>query len=367
MTTGSNGVPRDHTARVLREDPVRKGLLYLGTEFGMYLSFDDGKTWKRFQQNLPVTPVTDLKIFRGDLVLSTMGRGFWILDDITALRQEAISELKDKPHLFRPDTTIRYRYPMIRSTDMFPKYPVSSAYIDYYLPDSLKGGIKLEILGADMQPLVTVLSDSTQLGSGVAEVEDMSLSKTFRYVSEKLENKKGLNRFAWDLKQKGTWHKDPKRSYKNGPMLPPGTYTARLTAGTQVLEQPVVLVMDPRITAVTEADLEQQWAFQKQVIELHEKVRALMGALEKEVDSLKDKAGQEDRDKQVNSLLEQIKNDEGAYPREMLLSQVSYLYNMINGADQVPGRDALERYRELVSEFEALRAEAERSIQRDIN
>jgi hypothetical protein len=339
---------------------VRKGLLYLGTEFGMYLSLDDGKTWRSFQQNLPITPITDLKVFRGDLVLSTMGRGFWILDNITSLRQEAISGLKDVPHLFRPDTTIRYRYPMIRTKGLFPRYPVSSAYIDYFLPDSIEGGVKLEIIGADQQPLVTVLSDSTQLGSGVEEVEDMSLSKTFRYVSEKLENKKGLNRFAWDLKQKGIWHKDPKRSYRNGPMVPPGTYTAKLTAGNHVMEQPFVLAVDPRVreAGVTQADLEQQWALQNQVIELHGKTRQLQEHLEKEADALKDKAGQEARLEKINSLLKQVKNDEGAYPREMLLSQISYLYDMINGADQVPGRDARDRYGELLDEYERLNEES---------
>ena len=92
-----------------------------------------------------------------------------------------------------------------------------------------------------------------------------------------------------------------------------------------------------------------------------------MGALEREADSLKDKKEQEEQLKQVSSLLEQIKNDEGAYPQEMLLSQVSYLYNMINGADQVPGQDALNRYKELVTEYEAVRAEAERLIPNEIN
>ncbi|MEL6919191.1 MAG: hypothetical protein AAFO99_15855, partial [Bacteroidota bacterium] len=88
LSTMTNGIPDDHTARVLREDPVKQGLLYAGTEYGMYVSFNDGIRWQSFQQNLPVTPITDLKIFRGDLVLSTMGRGFWILDNITSLRDE---------------------------------------------------------------------------------------------------------------------------------------------------------------------------------------------------------------------------------------------------------------------------------------
>ena len=109
--------------------------------------------------------------------------------------------------------------------------------IDYYLPEAEKEGVTLEILNVKGQSLVTMLSDSTQLESSVDEVEDMNLSRTFRYVNEKLENKPGINRFAWDLRQKGPWHKNPKRRYKNGPLVPPGNYTVKLTAGEQTLEQ----------------------------------------------------------------------------------------------------------------------------------
>ncbi|MEM7187447.1 MAG: hypothetical protein AAF466_12380, partial [Bacteroidota bacterium] len=111
ITTANNGIPAHFNARVLREDPVREGLLYAGTEYGVFVSLDDGKSWQEFQQNLPVTPITDIKIHRGDLVLSTMGRGFWILDNITPLRQNAIDDLGDSAVLFQPDATIRYRYP----------------------------------------------------------------------------------------------------------------------------------------------------------------------------------------------------------------------------------------------------------------
>ncbi len=360
LSTESNGIPADYTARVLREDPVRKGLLYAGTEFGMFISFDDGKTWKGFQQNLPVTPITDLKIFRGDLVLSTMGRGFWILDNITSLRQNAITELKKAPHLFQPDTTIRYRYPMIRSKDAFPKYPRTRVLIDYYLPEAVKDGLKLEILDSKKASLVTVLSDSTQLSSTVEEVENMNLSRTFRYISEKLENKPGLNRFAWDLRQKGTWHKELKKRYKNGPMVPPGTYTVKLTIGEQTFENSFELVIDPRVKeeGVSEANIETQWVMQNQVIDLLASARQLQEDLENEAESLQGKADKETALKKVNSLLKQLKNEEGAYPQEMLVSQISYLYNMINGADQVPGQDAEERYRELLNTFEALKKES---------
>jgi photosystem II stability/assembly factor-like uncharacterized protein len=356
LTTQSNGIPLDYTARVLREDPVRKGLLYAGTEYGMFMSFDDGKSWKSFQQNLPVTPITDLKIFRGDLVISTMGRGFWILDNITSLRQKAITDMKDEPILFQPDATIRYHQPLVRSKGTFPKYPVTSVLIDYFLPDTVKGGLKLEILDSKNQSLVTVYSDSTELSSD-KEVENMDLSRSFRYVSEKLENKPGLNRFAWNLRQKGLWHKDLKRSYKNGPMVPPGVFTVKLTLGSQTLEAPFEIVLDPRVKeeGLTEVDLEKQWAMQLQVRDLHAEARRFQEDLENEAKSLEGKAEEKKRLEEVNSLLKEIKNDEGAYPQQMLLSQIGYLYYMVNGADQVLGNDARERYEELVVELDRLK------------
>ena len=110
LTDGKNGIPADFPTRVVREDPEREGLLFAGTEYGVYLSMDDGASWQSFQQNLPITPITDMKIHRGDLVLSTMGRSFWILDNISTLRQSNLKDL-DAPTLLKPETTIRYRTP----------------------------------------------------------------------------------------------------------------------------------------------------------------------------------------------------------------------------------------------------------------
>ena len=103
LTDGENGIPPDQFVRVIREDPDRKGLLYAGTEFGMFVSFDDGILWQPFQLNLPETPVTDIKVYRRDLVLSTMGRSFWILDNLTPLHQLDPAALEEAPaHLFEP-------------------------------------------------------------------------------------------------------------------------------------------------------------------------------------------------------------------------------------------------------------------------
>lgn len=352
LSTVSNGIPSDYITRVVREDPIRKGLLFAGTEYGMFISFDDGTTWKTFQQNLPVTPITDLKIFRGDLVMSTMGRGFWILDNMTSLRQKEITD-NGKSHLFKPDPTVRYRYPKVRDGDVFPKFPRTAVLLDYFLAKPTEEGLKLEIIDSENESIVTMLSDSMQLKSTVEEVADMNLSETFRYVDEKLGNGKGLQRFAWDLRQKGPWDKDVKKRYKNGPIVSPGIYTAKLTVGKESFEQTFEIILDPRVKAegLSNMDIEKQRAMQNQVLALLSKARKLQTELEKKSKSLKDKANEASQLEHTNSLLKQLKNDEGAYPKQMLVAQISYLYFMVNGADQKLGQDAAERYQELVGQF----------------
>ena len=361
ISTASNGIPSDFISRVLREDPVREGLLYAGTEFGMFVSFNDGKTWNKFQQNLPVTPITDLKIFRGDLVISTMGRGFWILDNITLLRQQQITNLKDAPLLFKPDTTIRYQYPNVSSSG-FPNYPRTSVIIDYFIPEGHKGGIQLEILNTKKEAVSKVLSDSTQLKSIVKEVEDMQLSQMLRYVDNKLEEKPGLNRFEWDLRQKGAWVKDEKKRYKNGPMVAPGNYFVKLIVGEQTFEQAFEIVMDPRVEdqGISAADIETHLAMQNKVIDLLSDARKLEADLEKEAKSLKDKKANDkvSRLEKVNAVLNQLKSDKGAYPKPMLVSQISYLLNVLGGADKLPGQEETERFKELILQFDKVKQDA---------
>ncbi|NAS30676.1 hypothetical protein GTQ40_06810 [Flavobacteriaceae bacterium R38] len=357
LSNENNGIANDHTARVLREDPVKPGLLYAGTEYGIFVSFDDGNSWQSFQQNLPVTPITDIKIFRGDLVLSTMGRGFWILDNITSLRDQTMSKLGGTPHLFKPDTTIRYRYPKVRAGNSFPKYPRTAVYIDYYLPKTAKG-IKLEIFNAKKEQVTTILSDNTLLESSVTEEEDMGLSTIFRYVTKNLKTTKGLHRFEWDLLGKGPWHQQKSRRYRNGPMVPPGQYTVKLTVEDKTITQNFEIVVDPRVKAegMTEALFEKQQEMQQNILTLLSEARQLQNRLEREAKKLKAKEGKaNDRLELIKTALKQLKNDEGAYPQQMLVAQISYIYNIVNGADQAIGVDVAERYDELMTDFTAIK------------
>ena len=352
LSEESSGIPIDHTARVLREDPIKQGLLYAGTEYGVYISFDDGERWKSFQQNLPVTPITDLKIFRGDLVLSTMGRGFWILDNITSMRDEMMSKLETSPHLFKPDTTIRYHYPKVRTGNSFPQYPRTAVYIDYYLPKAADG-VKLEIFNAKNERVASIFSDQALLKSSVTEEENMDLSTIFRYVTKKLKAKKGLHRFAWDLREKGPWHKNAQRRFRNGPMVPPGNYTVKLTVGDKSMTQGFEIVPDPRVKAegITNAVLQKQHEMQKKINLLLSEARLLQDQLENEIK----KGGADDRLKQLKTALKLLKNNEEAYPQQMLIAQISYIYNMVNGADQRIGVDVIERYNELMKDFTAIK------------
>lgn len=363
LISSSNGIPEDYSTRVLREDPVREGLLYAGTEYGLFISLDDGKNWKKFQQNLPVTPITDIKIFRGDLILSTMGRSFWILDNITSLRQNEINNLNKSAVLFKPDNTIRYRYPKVRSSGTFPVYPRTSVIIDYFIPKGSKSSITLEIVDANRKPIVSILGDSTQLKAKTKEVEDMNLSQVFRFVDKKLVNKPGLQRFSWNLDAKGAWHNDVKKRYKNGPMVPPGTYIAIFHFGEQKIEQTFEILIDPRVKeqGITEAEIENQFKMQNDIIDLLSETRMFQYKLENEAKKLKGKKAQTkiNRLNKIKSVIKKLKNAKGAYPQQRYASQVSYLLNMISNADQIPGQEAEDRFQDLKKQLETMKQDAD--------
>lgn len=351
LSTENNGIPSDYATRVLREDPKTRGLLYLGTEYGMFISFDDGKSWKEFQQNLPVTPITDIILHRGDLILSTMGRGFWILDNVSAIRDSRLTALGEEPVLFKPEDIYRYRSPW--GSGDFPNYPSTSVSIDYYLPQDYKSGVRLEILDSNQNAVATIVTDSTQLKSTKESVEDMGLSMVFEYVDTKFETKKGINRFEWDLRQKGAWSSNKSRSYKNGPMVLPGSYTAKLTVNGKSSEQSFDVLMDPRLEeeGVTKEMIREQLVLQNKVNDLLSEARKFQDSLEKKIKETKDKAEKES----LETILSAIKNDEGAYPQQMMVAQISYLSNIIGGADKKPGNEELQRFEELQQQFQAVK------------
>lgn len=368
LLTDGNGIPEDYPTRVVREDPDKVGVLYAGTEYGIFVSLDDGDTWHDFQQNLPVTPVTDIKIVRGDLAISTMGRSFWVLDNITTLQQDAINSLDSEPALFQPKTTIRYRRPRGMPNTEVPDYPQPAVVIDYYLPENFSERLVMEILddAGDVVNRFTNADEDSDDGPGEQALTDMGTNQTIFLVDDSLSTDAGLNRFRWTMRHFGAWHSNGDRRYQNGPMVKPGTYTVRLSAGDSTMEHAFELQVDPRVLAggTTLADISAQVDLQLEITELLSSARRLEDELDTEQEELEEletenglSAQQQARLENVNAVLSALQTAEGIYMEPMLTAQISYLYNMINAADQAPGQEAEMRFTELNQQFQALTAE----------
>jgi photosystem II stability/assembly factor-like uncharacterized protein len=357
----TDGIPDDFPVRVVREDPVREGLLFAGTEFGVFVSLNDGERWHEFQQNLGVTPVTDIKVVRGDLALSTMGRGFWVLDNIATMRDMSFDAAGDDVRLFAPKDTIRYRnINRLESPNGVPDYPPPAAIIDYYLPEGIEGPVRLEIVDASGDLVNAYESTGEEPGEDVIE-ESMELSQAQVIADQSLSAAAGMNRFRWDMTHFGPWHEDEDDRYKRGPMARPGTYTVRLTSGGTTVDQSLELVMDPRVLAqgTTVEDVGSQVAFQLVLVDLFSDVRRFQKAAEEEHESLESRTAELSQEEAarllvVADVLDEVRAADIIYPQPMLVNQISFLYNMVNRADQAPGVHAADQYAALVEWFNRL-------------
>ena len=366
LSDGKNGIPTDYSVRVVRESPDHEGLLFAGTEFGLFMSNDDGKNWTTFQQNLPITPVTDLKFVRGDLALSTMGRGFWVLDNITSLGQTAMNSLDDQLVVFDPKDTHRYRQPrgVARVAGVsagVPDYPKPTVSIDYYVPAGDHKDIRVDILDSTGSIVTSFYNDGKkQRDKG----KDAPL-----YIHDKtLEMDAGLNRFHWDMTHLGPWHKDMKRQFKRGFMAVPGDYQVHITLdGNTAAAQSFTLTIDPKLVnqGVGFSDIKQQAALARQVSDLLGKARKLEAKMIADHDALKKQYAntpREQRSSEANAAFDRVTAaldllqtpPDVIYPRARLVGQIGYLYNMLNTADQKPGRDAIDRFGELLREYQMI-------------
>ncbi len=329
LTPGDNGIPSHHPTRAVREDPVREGLLYAGTEFGMFISFDDGGSWEQFQLNLPRTPITDIKIHQDDLVLSTMGRAFWIMDNITPLRQRGEAVAAGGPYFLEPLDVYRLRGGGGGGgSPGRPQYSRRGAELDYML-DVDANSVRMEILDESG----AVLRSFDGPGSGGA-------SPTLR---------RGLNRFVWDLTVPG-----PNGVNRGGPIVVPGTYTARLTVDGQQQTRSFEILMDPRVAAdgVTVADLQEQFDLGIQIRTAIEDADATIERLEGALRRVSEGSDVEEQLKEIAAALVTDRSI-SSYPQPMLRDQLNYLSGNSQRADQKPGVDMYERLEILVSELEA--------------
>ncbi|MEO5814229.1 MAG: exo-alpha-sialidase, partial [Gemmatimonadaceae bacterium] len=330
-----NGIPNDAPTRVVREDPARAGLLYAGTEFGMYVSFDDGAHWHPFQMNLPITPVTDIKVHRNDLAISTQGRSFWILDDLSPLHEMSDAVVAKSAHFFSPRTAIRYRYRAgfggaeadRGASDDAPVYAPAGAMLNYWLGSS--GAVSMDILDAKGAVVRSFSSDS---------VRDTLM---VRAGTARLPSQVGLNRFIWDMTYPGPWNENANQRGRNGPLAPPGTYTVRVSANGTTMMHPLTLRADPRVMkdGITQAVMEAQLVHNLRVRDLVSDANRLAARL---------------RVAKIPALDNEFFTPPVRYSRPGVQSHITYLYGMTQGADQRVPKDAIDRYRELRQALDVL-------------
>jgi photosystem II stability/assembly factor-like uncharacterized protein len=370
LTNGRNGIAADEPTRVVREDPVRPGLLYAGTEFGMYVSFDRGSNWQSFQLDLPAVPVTDLRLAHGDMVLSTQGRGFYILDNLAVLRQlPAQPTAPTASRLYPPAVAVRVNASGDKGSSPGdgPEYPLPGAQIDYFVAAASTGTpITLTILDAAGTMVRSISSaGAAPAASGGGGGDDEGGRYRPPYPA-RLDATPGMHRFVWDLRMGGdapaTTVPGVPRS-PAGPVVPPGNYTVVMTAGSVTERQPLKIIEDPRVLAsgVTEADLVGLYEHNKRVLRLvHDsnlavaRVRQAQAALKAAPDAVRAKA--------IDAIAARLLTPPIRYSAPGLQTHVSYLYSETAGADQKVGGDAIEQYAKLRQQIDAVTEDLDRVL-----
>jgi photosystem II stability/assembly factor-like uncharacterized protein/DNA-binding FrmR family transcriptional regulator len=387
-------LPRGEITRVVRADPVRPGLLFVGTETGIYYTLDDGAHWTRMGGGLPVAPVYDLKIKHGDLVAATHGRSFWILDDLSALRQ-----LRDDTRavqLVTPRETVRTKLTWSAGSgygkagiSYGPAFGISGgsevvkkadgstsrqfldvgegapsgALLWWWLPEGFKGAVKLSVLDAKGQLVRALASDDAKLAA-----------------ARRPGTRAGLNRYVWDLRHTGPVRQDPALADRrnppladdkeelNGPLVAPGRYTVVLEAGKERLEAPLLVVKDPRVKTSQRA-FDQQLALLRQ---LHDKwsalnsgvnrLRRLRGQLRTLLTRLEDGQAAAAQARRLVAALDAIESVLVDPKRESvrdvlrhqagLDDQLADMVSVVSIADEAPTTPALEVSREAMAQVD---------------
>jgi hypothetical protein len=360
----TNGIPADHFVRAIAEDPDRQGLLYAGTEFGMYISLDEGKNWLPFQMNLPHTPITDMEVHQQDLVISTQGRGFWIMDDLTPLHQLDNSVLQ-QPTLLEPATQYR--------TNLDRGLPVK---VFVYLPeDQPKDSLaRLEILD-NQQRVAAVFSTQADTERG----------------EQKMELEQGFNEIKWNMRYPGPMvvedfvamvFSHPAPGYK----AVPGIYTARFTYGDAVQEQSFTIAPDPRWDDITEADYQAQFDLAREMSQLitqSQKQLKNIRSVREQLQQVKTLTSEADYAAEVKSKIqpidekleavaqalfqEKIKTtqDEINYARKFT-NHIARLYRVVIEDNHRPTGGMLERWEDLQADYREIIAPLEEVMQNDI-
>jgi photosystem II stability/assembly factor-like uncharacterized protein len=354
-----NGLPAGPVDTV-REDPVRKGLLFAGTENAVWVSFDDGDHWQSLQLNLPHTSMRDLWIHENDLVVASHGRSFWILDDISPLRQISADVQKSAAYLFKPGAAYRVRRDTNTDTPLPPDEPAGEnppdgAAIDYSLAQPASGPVTLEILDSAGK-VVRKYASTDQPEMTQEQLAKQLIPLYWVKPHQTLSTSAGMHRWVWDLHYTApvsTRHEYPIAAVPHrtprvplGPDALPGQYTVRLTVDGQTSTAPLTIKMDPRVKT--------PWAGLQQQFQLETKLAAMLTNSSQAVmeaksirDQVKKLAAQasgpaaealKNLDKQTSALLEKPESSGGTQATDLTTvnGNISTLYGAIGQADVAP-------------------------------
>lgn len=375
----TTGLPGTGTARVVREDPVRKGMLFAGTTNGVYVSLDDGDRWQSLQLNLPTSPVTDIDVHGNDLVASTFGRSLWILDDISPLRQFDAKLLQTDVTLLTPSSAVRTRWDMDQDTPLPPgtpvgKNPPDGAIIDYFLKSPGSGDIKLSVYDSQ--------NNLVREFSTVPAPYDPAPPNAPEYwfaPQPVLSTHAGLNRFVWDLHYPApktlrygyfnerldyfeytlSDHAIPgefPRDQPVGAYVVPGRYSVVLQIGGKEYRQPLSITLDPRVH-VSQADLELQLATQKNIsaqmaasYDGDRQIVALRDAISERQKAVGTNSGMKDVADALKSLDDQVAEIDDGKPTDFGIGpinrELARLVAMVESGDARPAaplQDAVEQ------------------------
>ncbi len=287
----TNGINPEHFTRVLREDPNRKGLLYAGTETGMYISFDDGDHWQSFQLNLPIVPITDLAIKDNNLVVATQGRSLWVIDDLTVLHQLSKSN-SGETRLFKPKDSYRMRGGSQKSSKTKGTNHPNGVITYFYLKDY------------DPEHDEVALTFFDPKGDSIQKFSTKNKKKN------KLEVKKGMNQFVWDMTYEGAEKLDGMILWwasLDGPRAIPGSYKVHLNVNNKAMPKDFNIIADPRAES-TQADLEKQFEFIKDVNATLDRAHKSIKKIRNIKKQLSTFEVQYKNDESVSELIEKAKN-----------------------------------------------------------
>jgi len=384
------GLPENAYVHAVREDPKKHGVLYAGTEIGIFVSFNDGGHWMPLQLNLPVTPIHDLVVHGDDLVVATHGRSFWILDDLGPLRQFDRSLAGAEVHLYTPPLTYRARMghanPRGRPVG---ENPPDGAMLSYYLKSAPqeKEEVTLEILDAQGKPVRKYTSREKHESEPPPEWPEQEKPQV------RLPAEAGMNRFAWDLRYEGATripgYSTGEDDGLRGPLALPGKYTVRLAAAGKTVEAPLEIRLDPRVTT-SQADLEKQLELRRriqmrltqisdtvnQIRDLRVQLTALRkrlaepGAASASRSSLVSAA--EELEKKITPIEEELievklksSQDSLRYPLKVD-GKLSQLASFVEGADAAPTQQSYELFDALGGEVEAQLARWNEVVAKDV-